>query len=259
MKPFYSWTQQLKQWRRVALSMTHLKTVKPDRSSKPNPDKEIVSLQKAPERHPYKLLQKQLRSLFLETNPCQTQALNCRRCKKSKRPKIALVMAVVSLTSAMGHRFYNQPKLDVGTSAPATIIAPRNASIEDAKTTETKRKAARRGLVPVLMVDPLINHQIYQDLQQKIEQINQARRIAGQFPFTSVLSTSTQIYLRSSSQWEWQAILAVLNDTKQTTENVNQFPASVSSPLVSSPQVQQVIKELQAYRQINPEGLAKLI
>jgi len=264
MKTFYSWTQQLKQWRRIALSMAHLKTFnRRYRSSKPKPDQEILSSPKAPERHQsiFKFVLKHLRNLFLETNPCQTQALNCRRSKTGKRPKVALVMAVISLTSALGHRFYNQPKLDVDTLAPATIRAPRNATVADPKTTEIKQKAARRGSIPVLMIDAAVNHQIFQDLRQKIEQINQYRRIAGQFPFTSVLSTATQIYLRSCSELEWQAILATFNNPSEKTENVNKFPPSTSAspPQVNSPQVQQVINELKAYRRINPEGLAKLI
>jgi putative nucleotidyltransferase with HDIG domain len=241
--------------------MAHLKTVnRGSRSAKPKLNKENNSLLNTSERHLsiYKVLQKQLRSLFLETNPCQTQALNCRRNKTGKRPKVALVMAVISLTSAMGHRFYNQPKLDVGTIAPTTMYAPKDASVPDIKTTEAKQKAARRGLVPVLMIDPLVNHHIHQDLQQKIEQINQSRRIAGEFPFTSVLSTSTQIYLRSNSESEWQAILAVLKDTSQT-ENVNQANTSASSSLVNSPQAEQAIDELKAYRQINAEGVPELI
>ncbi|MBE9229034.1 HDIG domain-containing protein [Phormidium sp. LEGE 05292] len=261
MKTF-SWTQKLKQWRRIALSMAHLKTFKHTyRSSKPNPDQEIVSLPKVPERHEsiYKLVQKHLRNLIAETNPCQTQVLNCRRSKTGKRPKVALVMAVISLTSTMGHRFYNQPKLDVDTVAPSTILAPRDATVPDPKTTEAKQKAARRGLIPVLMVDPVINNQIYQDLQQKIQQINHDRRIAGQFPFTSVLSTATQIYLRSCSESEWQAILAALNNASEKTENINESPTSASPSPVNSPQLQQVINELKVYRRINPEGLATLI
>jgi cyclic-di-AMP phosphodiesterase PgpH len=241
--------------------MAHIKTVKHiSRSGKPKTDQETISLPKASEPHLsiYRLVQKQLRSLFLESNPCQTQALNCRRSKSGKRPKVALVMAVISLTSAMGHRFYNQPKLDVGTVAPTTIIAPQDASIEDTKTTEAKQKAARRGLVPVLMIDPLVNHQIHQDLGQKVEQINQSRRIAGEFPFTSVLSTSTQNYLRSSAESEWQTILAVLKNTSQT-ENANQAAGEASASLVNSPQVEQAIDELKAYRQINAEGLPELI
>ncbi|WP_413263571.1 HD family phosphohydrolase [Floridanema flaviceps] len=242
--------------------MALLKTFKRTyRSSKPKPDQEIVSSPKAPERHQsiYKLVLKHLRSLLVETNPCQTQALNCRRSKTGKRPKVALVMAMISLTSAMGHRFYNQPKLDVDTLAPATIVAPRDATVADPKTTEAKQKAARRGLIPVLMVDANVNHLIYQELQQKIQQINQSRRIAGQFPFTSVLSTASQIYLRSCSESEWQAILVGLNDPNEKIENVNELPANASSPEVNSPQVPQVINELKAYRRINPEGLATLI
>lgn len=242
--------------------MAHLKTFNNlYRSSKPKPDQEIISSPKAPERHQliYKLVQKHLRNLLLETNPCQTQALNCRRSKTGKRPKVALIMAVISLTSAMGHRFYNQPKLDVGTIAPTTIRAPRDAAVEDPKTREAKQKAARRGLIPVLMVDPAVNHHIYQDLQQKIDQINHSRRIAGQFPFTSVLSTTTQIYLRSSSESEWEAILATLKNKSEKGQSANQLPASAALSPVNSPQLQQAINELKAYRRINPEGLPTLI
>lgn len=262
MKTFNSWTQQLKQWRRVALSMAHLKTFnRTYRSSKPKPDQEIVSLAKASEPHQslYKLVQKHLRNLLLETNPCQTQALNCRRSKTGKRPKVALVMAMIALTSTIGHRFYNQPKLDVGTKAPATIRAPRDAKVEDTKTTETKQKAARRGLLPVLMVDPGVNLQIYQELQRKIEQINKSRRIAGQFPFTSSLTTASQIYLRNCPETEWQTILAALNNSSENTQSVNKIPAAAEFSEPNSPQIQQIINELKAYRRLNKEGLPTLI
>ncbi|MEO9125954.1 MAG: hypothetical protein ABI262_14945, partial [Microcoleus sp.] len=61
---------------------------------------------------------------------------------QARSPMLALV-AVVSLSSTLGHRFYNQPKLDVGTKAPQTIKAPASVSIPDHKTTEEQRKAAR--------------------------------------------------------------------------------------------------------------------
>jgi len=241
--------------------MAHLKTFnRTYRSSKPKPDQEITSLPKGTEQHPsiYKFVQKNLRNLFLETNPCQTQALNCRRSKTGKRPKVALIMAVITLTSTIGHRFYNQPKLDVGTIAPATIRAPRDAKVEDTKTTEAKQKAARRGLLPVLMVNPSINNQIYQELQREIEQITQTRRIAGQFPFTSALSTATQTYLRNCPESEWQTILAALNNATEESETGKQFSAATNIPQ-SQPVAQQALKELQAYQRLNSEGLAKLV
>ena len=262
MKRFDLWIQQFKQWRRVALSMAHLKTFnRTYRSSKPKPDQEITSLPKGTERHPsiYKFVQKNLRNLFLETNPCQTQALNCRRSKTGKRPKVALIMAVITLTSTIGHRFYNQPKLDVGTIAPATIRAPRDAKVEDTKTTEAKQKAARRGLLPVLMVNPSVNNQIYQELQREIEQINQSRRVAGQFPFTSALSTATQIYLRNCPESEWQTILAALNNATEKSETAKQFSAAADIPQSKPAKAQKALIELQAYQRLNPEGLTKLV
>ena len=45
------------------------------------------------------------------------------------------VLTVVSLTSLIGVRFYDQPKLAVGREAPETIKAPWDASIPDFKTT----------------------------------------------------------------------------------------------------------------------------
>ncbi|WP_236739032.1 HD family phosphohydrolase [[Phormidium ambiguum] IAM M-71] len=262
MKRFDLWIQQFKQWRRVALSMAHLKTFnRTYRSSKPKPDQEITSLPQGIERHPsiYKFVQKNLRNLFLETNSCQTQALNCRRSKTGKRPKVALIMAVITLTSTIGHRFYNQPKLDVGTIAPVTIRAPRDAKVEDTKTTETKQKAARRGLLPVLMVNPSVNNQIYQELQREIEQINQSRLIAGQFPFTSALSTATQTYLRNCPESEWQTILAALNNATEKSETGKQFSAVIDISQSKPAKAQQALKELQAYQRLNPEGLTKLV
>jgi len=264
MKTLHSLTQQLKQWRRFAQSMAYPKIVnRLYRFQKPSSDWNTTSLSESQEPHQSlsQLLQKQLRTIVLGTNPCQTQALNCRRSKKEKRPKVALVMAVVSLTSAMGHRFYNQPKLDVGTIAPTTIMAPYNARVTDSKTTEAKQKAARRGLIPVLMVDPVVNHRIYENLQQQIEQINQARRIAGSFPFTSSLSIKSQTYLRNCQEWEWRSILAALDSyATNKSEDVNHFATSLTPLIFNSPQVQRVVNELKTYQSsTNSQALSTLI
>ena len=135
-------------------------------------------------------------------------AKELRRIRKDRSPAI-FALAVVVLTGVMGQRFYNQPKLDVGTIAPQTIKAPSDATVEDTKSTEANRKAARRGSTSVLMLDLVSNQQIYQDLQQKIALDNELRQLVGPLPFveTSILSTSTQLYLRGCPESEWQAIL----------------------------------------------------
>jgi putative nucleotidyltransferase with HDIG domain len=127
---------------------------------------------------------------------------------------VSLMLAVTCLTGAIGHRFYSKPKLDVGTKAPYTLIAPTSAKVIDHKTTEENRKAARIGSVPALKIDTAVNQQIYQELRHILEQAAQLRQQAGTVPFTdsSILSSATQSYLRQATEVEWRSILAALKD-----------------------------------------------
>jgi len=162
------------------------------------------------------------------------------------------VLAVVSLTSVMGNRFYNQPTLDVGRNAPYTIRARFDASVEDSKTTEEKRKEARTGSFPVLKIDQPLSQEMNQDLEESLEKIDQWRQVSGTFPFTplSVLSLPTQQYLRQSDAWEWQAIVAFVEDDAP----VNPFAPGVfipnreKKPLTR--EFTQAVSELQSYRQL---------
>ncbi len=182
--------------------------------------------------------------------------------KRKGRSPAMWVLAVVSLTSVMGNRFYNQPKLDVGKAAPQTIRAPYDASVEDTKTTEEKRKAARTGSVPVLMLDNTITQKIYQDLQQALEKADELRQMSGPFPFAeiTVLSEATQRYLRQSKEGEWQTILALSN-----SDNKVQLSAPGLAPPdgVEKPQnlsLTQAVSELKRYReQSSSQSFAALI
>jgi hypothetical protein len=171
------------------------------------------------------------------------------------------VMAVVSLTSVMGNRFYNQPTLDVGKASPQTMRAPSDASIEDTKTTEEKRKAARTGSVPMLMFDNSLTQDIYQELQQSLDRAEELRQISGLFPFaeTNILSDSTQQYLRQSKEWEWQAILAASNSDKNVLPSNPKvaLPNGVEEPLNLS--FNQAVSELQSFRRSSPQSFSALI
>jgi len=134
-----------------------------------------------------------------------------------KRSSVVFAIAVVSLTGVLGHKLYNQPELEVGTPAPQTFKAPRSTLIEDKQQTQAQRKAARSS-VTVLMVDVDTTARIQQNLQEILAQGNEIRNAAGSFPFfdISVLSLSTQQYLRACSDLEWKALLiAVENASKQ--------------------------------------------
>ena len=182
--------------------------------------------------------------------------------KHKSRPPVMWLVAVVSLTSAMGNRFYSQPKLDVGTEAPQTIRAPYSASVEDSKTTEEKRKAARTGAVPVLMFDHSLTQDIYQAIEQSLDRVEELRQMSGPFPFaeTTILSDATQRYLRQIKEEEWQAILVQVDKNqsiKPTEPKVELRDRTAEAPNLP---LTQAVSELQSYRQLSsPQAFSALI
>lgn len=181
---------------------------------------------------------------------------------RAHRP-FSLVFAVVCLTGTIGHRFYNKPKLDVGTKAPYTIIAPMNALVPDSKTTEENRKAARLGSVPVLKIDTAVNEQIYEDLLRLLNAGKNIRDMLSEFPFveTSVLSRSTQLYLRSARSMDWQAVFMVVNSNepvKPVQKRVNSNPKrrpNEAEPVERDP----LLETLEALRRLGEGSQKKAI
>jgi cyclic-di-AMP phosphodiesterase PgpH len=121
---------------------------------------------------------------------------------------IIFIIAVISLTVVIGHDLYNQPQLEAGMLAPQTLIASKSDKVENKKATEEKRKTAISSTLPVLMVDKIANQEVERNLEQQLNDIKEIRKIAGRFPFveTYILSISTQRYLRSVSNSDWQAL-----------------------------------------------------
>jgi len=128
---------------------------------------------------------------------------------------VFLTLTVVSLSSALGQRFYNTPKLDVGKAAPQTINAPATVAIADPYATAAKRNAAQDQSLSVWMVNQEANRQIDQTLGQSLVRGTQIRQVAGDFPFTATarLSLSVQSYLRKTSEAEWQKVLEIVEAT----------------------------------------------
>ncbi|MGI0486232.1 HD family phosphohydrolase [Pantanalinema rosaneae CENA516] len=170
-------------------------------------------------------------------------------------PPLVLMVTVASLTSAIGYRFYNAPKLDIGRAAPQTIYAPAAATVEDAKATADKRKAARDGSISVLKLDHLATQESYKRLQERFQQGSDFRGMAGQFPFTStaILSTQTQLYLRRAPESDWQIVLGTrtnppASSPRSPKSTAATTPSSNPSPASTEAERQQAIGELLAYR-----------
>ena len=175
-----------------------------------------------------------------------------------KRSSIILVLAILSLTSVIGHDFYNQPRMKVGNIALQTFIAPYTDNIEDQEETELQRKAAIDNSVPVLMIDNQINKQINQQLNKILDITDEIRGVVGIFPFfdSSVLSLYTQGYLRSSSESEWQKLTGTLeNNRKQNTKKQNSKPQlSLFNSVSDEAAFLQALSELEAYQFMTTES-----
>lgn len=189
------------------------------------------------------------KQIATKLHSCEHKVLLKKSCPmQTKRSYIVCVMAVVSLTGVLGHRFYNQPQLNVNTTAPETIKAPKAAQVEDTKATLANRQAARKVPIPVLMIDLAVNRQIEQQLQTSLNQSNQLRKIAGDFPRveTSILSAFTKAYLRSCSDLQWQQVLALVNDNKSVLQGA--VAAHLKGESIKNDAQALAVSQLSAYR-----------
>ena len=161
---------------------------------------------------------------------------------KLRRPLIFL-FTVGCLTSVVGYRFYNQPKLAVGTISPVTIIAPEDASFQDQETTALKRQKIRAGLLPRLKRDPQITAQIERSLRDTLGQLSQISPI---LPKNSILlsrtiSNATLGTLLTFSAAQWSTLESGLN-----------YKESFAKPLTKEQEY--ALQEIQAYRQRVTKG-----
>ncbi|WP_416674469.1 HD family phosphohydrolase [Egbenema bharatensis] len=247
MNPFRVLTRQLAQWQRESYSGHSLQQSSLDR-----------------------LVKRTVSHVKRCTNVVRTQALDFRPNGSRRKPRhldrhspIFFLIAVLSLTSTIGYRLYNEPQLSVGVTAPQTVRAPETATVIDTRTTEANRKAARTASIPILMIDQTVNQEIYHSLQRLLDRGNELRQEAGTFPFveTSVLSTRSQQYLRKAQESEWQQVLAAVEgnssaylNSGSTASNGDAAPAGDRGATRgqgshASETAQQVaVLELRAYR-----------
>ncbi|GCL55422.1 metal dependent phosphohydrolase HD region [Microcystis aeruginosa NIES-3806] len=161
---------------------------------------------------------------------------------KLRRPLIFL-FTVGCLTSVVGYRFYNQPKLAVGTISPVTIIAPEDARFQDQETTALKRQKIRAGLLPRLKRDPQTTAQIERSLRDTLGQLSQIRPILrrNSILMGRTISNATMETLLTFSAPQWSTLQSRLNYEESFTN------------LLTKEQ-EYAVSEIQAYRQRVAKG-----
>ncbi|MGB5593661.1 MAG: hypothetical protein WBM62_06470, partial [Crocosphaera sp.] len=189
--------------------------------------------------------QSRRRSLLKENQPLEKKSSSTTlnnsdwlaKLHKSKpirqiHPPLMWGIAVISLTSVIGYRFYNQPQLSAGTVSPVTVVAPKDGTFQDEKTTEEKRKEVRTGIIPVIQRDPELTRQLQGELTETIAEIKQLRQQTGLFPFINVkfITLSTQQYLRNVDEKDWQIIQSAITkgDTQKIPESKAQLKQAIT-------------------------------
>jgi hypothetical protein len=123
---------------------------------------------------------------------------------------LVLMLATVTLTGAIGYRYYNEPQLTVGTLAPQTIHATQTVLVEDEIATELARKDARQSTaLNVFTLNAALTQNIETDFADLLVQVEALRRLAGPLPFlpTQMVSVEGQSYLRQMEQTQLKDFL----------------------------------------------------
>ncbi|NEP18014.1 MAG: HDIG domain-containing protein [Leptolyngbya sp. SIO4C1] len=175
--------------------------------------------------------------------------------------QLIILLSVLLLTAGLGQRFYNQPVLGVDAIAPETIVAPDSATLIDKETTEANRRAARNGTIQILMPDAEVTQKAKQDADVLMRQAAAIRKQVGRFPYlsTSTLSTTTQRYLRQSSDEAWNIIWDLAQRTEVTLTLLDQGTPT-GGPLQErlnnlNAEQKTAIRELLRYRQrVSPQA-----
>ncbi len=189
----------------------------------------------------------------------KTKNSSWNRKSKSKSIKLRhslliLVIAVFSLTSVVSYRFYNQPRLTVGTVSPVTIKAPHDAEFEDKITTLEKRKEVQTGITPILKRNEEITFEIKLQLSKYLTTIEELRQLVQQFPFidTNIISLENQQYLRSCTETQFKILL-------ESLENSSSDDSQLDNPNEFNVAWQHTLTQLRAYKeQVAPEEFYSL-
>ncbi len=156
---------------------------------------------------------------------------------RNAQPPLVTGLAILSLTGLMGQRFYNQPELAIGRQSPVKIIAPETVRVEDIKTTEEKRQAARIGAVAALRRDESIDQQIGQDLRDYLDRANQLRDRLVTPPIISIdlLPLQSQWTLLDCPESEWRSWYdALLADRSPSAAGIVPANSLPVNPLTES-------------------------
>ncbi|MEE3717838.1 HDIG domain-containing metalloprotein [Tumidithrix elongata RA019] len=185
-------------------------------------------------------------------------------------------LTFVCLTSTLSFRFYAEPKLTEGTFVDSDIRATKTIDAIDAEATRLAKERVKQQVI-VYRLSNEANDEITKHLEEILKVGDQIRQIMGAFPYlpNSSLNPEVQLYLRSISDAEWQAIKSSSNPTinlpninwnalqpalnQSETFNFAVFELQHQKSVVSAKAYQDLIDRIEQARQAYKLAKAKLL
>lgn len=159
-------------------------------------------------------------SSITESSPSKYQADEQKlfmRCMCKIHSPVMILLSVTTLTGLVSYRFYNQPELGVGTISPSKIVAPRDGSFVDQKSTEDKIREIRKGSFKVYKENPQVSQDLKIRLQNQLQQIDNLRQLKRELPKVApqIVSTGVQLDLYSLPDEQWQEIISEIKSAPE--------------------------------------------
>ncbi len=159
-------------------------------------------------------------------------ALTLRPTSRSAHPisrktfPFLILISLALLTSAVGAKYYSEPKLVEGTLAPENLVAKDQRTFIDQLQTEQKREEVRNQVLAQYQLNPETTKAALNLLSKRLAEASTLRRLAGDFPFlpTSKLTLNVQQELRTQSSQNLTNIFSILQtETRDSAVKLNPF------------------------------------
>jgi putative nucleotidyltransferase with HDIG domain len=250
MKNFSSLNRQIEEWRR---KYRHFFPKISLPLSLRSPSSKLPGFSSSSARRPSKF---NLIRSFNGINIPKRQKRFSSRKNNRRNSLVILVITIVSLTSVVGYRFYNQPQLAVGKMSTERIEAPQDGRFQDIITTEQKRREVRGGIVPILKQDRQVTAQIEQKLNTYLKEIEQLRNLAKPFPFVSekILSHQVQEYIRTCKNSELEVLIHSALSEQNNNSSIADENKTYRNLKKTNLQFKQALQELKFYYRQNSQS-----
>jgi len=120
--------------------------------------------------------------------------------------RVTIGTTFVCLTVTIGSQFYWEPQIKVGEFVTTDIKSPKSIVINDVEASRLAKERLKQEVPQVYRLDSGLNLKAMQHLEDLLTSGDRLINLAGNLPYTNLLSYPAQLQLRMLSDAEWQSL-----------------------------------------------------